>query len=37
MGNIPLGSIPEGYVPVGCKEYGGIAYIALYNPKTKKC
>ncbi len=25
----------DGFVPVGMKEYGGILYIASYNPKTK--
>lgn len=36
MGNIPIPNtkLPDGYVPIGVKEYGGIAYIALYNPQT---
>lgn len=28
--------LPEGYIPVGIKEYGGIIYIASYNPLTNK-
>ena len=26
--------LPPGYVPIGMKEYGGIIYIACYNPLT---
>jgi hypothetical protein len=26
----------DGFVPVGMKEYGGILYIASYNPNTKE-
>lgn len=38
MGNVPVGTaaLPKGYVPVGMKEYGGIIYVASYNPETKK-
>lgn len=38
MGNIkvPNAVLPEGYIPVGVKEFGGIAYMALFNPKTGK-
>lgn len=38
MGNVKIGSaaLPEGYIPVGITEYGGIIYIASYNPSTKK-
>ena len=28
--------LPSGYEPVGMKEYGGIIYIAAYNPITNK-
>ena len=38
MGNARLENVklPAGYVPVGTAEYGGIVYIASYNPITKK-
>ena len=38
MGNVEVGTaaLPKGYVPVGMKEYGGIIYVASYNPETKK-
>lgn len=38
MGNTKLENVklPAGYVPVGTAEYGGIVYIASYNPITKK-
>ena len=38
MGNEKIGSagLPEGYIPVGMTEYGGIIYVASWNPKTKK-
>lgn len=38
MGNAQVGTaaLPKGYVPVGMKEYGGIIYVASYNPETKK-
>ena len=38
MGNARVESayLPEGYIPIGMKEYGGIIYIASYNPITKK-
>ena len=34
MGNAEIGTafLPKGYVPVGMKEYGGIIYVAAYNP-----
>lgn len=34
MGNakVDQAQLPEGYVPVGMKEYGGIVYVASYNP-----
>lgn len=34
MGNAKVGQaqLPEGYVPVGMKEHGGIVYVASYNP-----
>ena len=28
--------LSEGFVPVGMKEYGGVLYIASYNPDTKE-
>ena len=38
MGNrrVDNAFLPEGYEPVGIKEYGGIIYIAAYNPITNK-
>lgn len=38
MGNTEVGTafLPAGYVPVGMKEYGGIIYVAAWNPETKK-
>lgn len=38
MGNarVNRAALPAGYVPVGMKEYGGIIYIACYNPITGK-
>jgi len=36
MGNrrVDNAFLPSGYEPVGIKEYGGIIYIAAYNPIT---
>lgn len=38
MGNRRVNNafLPSGYEPVGIKEYGGIIYIAAYNPITNK-
>ena len=38
MGNrrIDKAFLPSGYQPVGMKEYGGIIYVAAYNPITNK-
>lgn len=38
MGNYKLknAKLPEGYIPLGMKEYGGILYLVLANPKTGK-
>ena len=38
MGNAKIDTsfLRDGYVPVGMKEYGGIIYVASYNPITKK-
>jgi hypothetical protein len=38
MGNakVESASLSAGYIPVGMKEYGGIVYVASYNPKTKE-
>ena len=35
-GRVESAFLPSGYVPVGIKEYGGIIYIASYNPITNK-
>lgn len=38
MGNRKIDNayLPSGYQPVGMKEYGGIIYVAAYNPVTNK-
>lgn len=38
MGNRRVNNafLPSGYEPVGVKEYGGIIYVAAYNPITNK-
>lgn len=38
MGNrrVDNAFLPAGYEPVGIKEYGGIIYVASYNPLTKR-
>lgn len=36
-GRINRVRLDDGYIPVGIKEYGGIIYIASYNPKNGKC
>jgi len=38
MGNrrIDHAFLPSGYTPVGIKEYGGIIYVASYNPLTNR-
>lgn len=38
MGNTKVenAKLPPGYIPIGMKEYGGIIYIACYNPLTNK-
>lgn len=35
-GRVESAFLPAGYVPVGMKEYGGIIYVASYNPVTNK-
>ena len=35
-GRVESAFLPPGYVPVGMKEYGGIIYVASYNPVTNK-
>ena len=39
MGNARVHSafLPEGYIPLGSTEFGGIIYVASYNPETNKC
>ena len=39
MGNTKLqeSKLPQGSIPLGMKEYGGILYLALYNPITNMC
>ena len=35
-GRVDQAQLPEGYVPVGMQEYGGIVYVASYNPLEEK-
>ena len=35
--NGDLVKLPEGFVPVGTAELGGIIYISSFNPETKEC
>ena len=35
-GRVDQAQLPEGYVPVGMQEYGGIVYVASYNPLIGK-
>ena len=39
MGNckVERAKLSSGFIPVGMKEYGGIVYVASYNPETKAC
>ena len=34
MGNVKIehAKLPVGFIPLGTKEYGGILYLALYDP-----
>ena len=35
-GRVETAKLPTGFVPLGVKEYGGIIYVASYNPIAKK-
>lgn len=35
-GRVETAKLPTGFVPVGVKEYGGIIYVASYNPMTNE-
>lgn len=35
-GRVETAFLPEGFIPVGVAELGGIMYIASYNPQTNK-
>ena len=35
-GRVETAKLPTGFVPLGVKEYGGIIYVASYDPITKK-
>ncbi len=39
LGNVKLkyAHLPEGFIPLGMKEYGGIIYVASKNPDTNEC
>lgn len=34
MGNVVMDKLSSNFIPVGLKEFGGVIYIASYNPKT---
>lgn len=36
-GRVDTAFLPEGYIPVGSCELGGIIYVASYNPLINKC
>ena len=36
-GRVETAFLPEGYVPLGTTQLGGIIYVVAYNPFTKKC
>ena len=36
-GRVETAYLPEGYVPVGTAELGGIIYVVSYNPLIDKC
>lgn len=36
-GRVETAFLPEGYIPLGTAELGGIIYIVSYNPQTDKC
>lgn len=35
-GRVETAKLPTGFVPLGVKEYGGIIYVASYNPITQE-
>lgn len=36
-GRVEMAFLPEGFVPLGTTELGGIIYIVSYNPNTNRC
>lgn len=36
-GRVETAFLPEGYIPVGVTEFGGIIYIVSYNPQDSLC
>lgn len=36
-GRVQTAYLPEGYIPIGTTQLGGIIYVASYNPFTNKC
>mgnify|MGYP001461199444 FL=1 len=36
-GRVETAFLPEGYVPLGTAELGGIIYVVSYNPLIDKC
>ena len=36
-GRVETAFLPEGFVPLGTTEFGGIIYIVSYNPNTNRC
>ncbi len=35
-GRVEMAYLPNGYIPLGCRELGGVIYIVSYNPFTGK-
>ena len=36
-GRVETAYLPEGYIPLGITEFGGIIYVVSYNPLINKC
>ena len=36
-GRVETARLPDGYIPLGTTELGGIIYVVSYNPQTDKC
>lgn len=36
-GRVDTAYLPEGYIPLGTTQFGGVIYIVSYNPETDNC